>query len=435
MELLFISLFLGICAIGVFRAPWAFALVLLMFPVEQVIQASCPTFRVSALGPSGINFAVAFTALFASARMSLRDQKFANWMNLTMIATLALYAWSIITLTWSPGAEQGFSDVIAQFPYLLLIIVISPLLIKNTDDLNEALQASLWIGLLSGIIILAGSDFTTFNNSRIGFEINGKNSNPLALGELGGTLLIIGATLRKSIITGIGIYLRFAAVIIGFIIALKSGSRGQFFIAAIVSVTFIPISAPVRNLFGFLATTVLVGIVLLIASYLLSTQLEGYAAKRFSTEDLLYGNSSASSRLVNVYALFTACMRSPVSIGIGLGYNAFSTLPEGAIDQYSHNLFADAIFELGLPGALFMSTIVWTGCRSTYQLLSMYRTEPVKRCVIATMGALIASQILLISKQGSLWGTPVFFPMMIVMMRIWLNIKDSEPEQSDAVEA
>ena len=45
MELLFILAFVGLCVISAFRPPWAFALVLLMYPLEQVMQAHCPALR------------------------------------------------------------------------------------------------------------------------------------------------------------------------------------------------------------------------------------------------------------------------------------------------------------------------------------------------------------------------------------------------------
>lgn len=421
MELPFILAFVSICAIGSFRPPWAFALVLLMFPLEQAMQAHCPTLRGSGLGSQLVNYAVALTSIFACVRVVFKGSGFAHWINTVLVATIALYAWSVITLLWSPGRATGFEIIGSQWPYFSLIIVLAPLLISNVEELGTSLRATLWIGLPLGIIFLVSPEFTSVYG-RIGFDVGiGNRSNSLAIGELGGTLLLIGATLRKGVLPVAGTIIRIAAVIVGAMVAIKAGSRGQFFIAVFVAVAFIPVSAPLRNFLAFISALIGIGVVLVAASVLLSTELEGFAAKRFSSEAMLYGDSSVLGRASNLYVLAVAYLQSPAAIFMGLGYNAFSTLPEGLGQPYSHILFADSLFELGIPGAILMSLIIWIGCRSMYQLLTSHADNPLERAVLATASALLVSQILLVNKQGALWGTPILFPLLAVMLRIKLN--------------
>ena len=433
MELPFIVAFVGICAISAFRRPWAFALVLLMFPMEQVMQAHCPALR-SGVAAQAVNYGVALSSLFACARMTLRGGGLVNWMNTVMLATIGLYLWSIITLLWSPGRTEGLETIGTQWPYFFLIILVSPLLIRDINDTGAALRAFLWIGLPLGFVIAFSPEFAS-KYGRIGFEIGmGYRSNPLAIGELGGGLLVIGATLRKGVIPVAGTIVRIVAVILGAMVAIKAGSRGQFFIAIVVAIVFIPVSAPLRNPVAFVSSVVGIGVVLAAASVLLSSELDGFAAKRFSSDEMLYGESSVSGRLSNFFILAEAYLRSPTAIFVGLGYSTFTTLPGGMGEPYSHVLFADALFELGIPGAVLMSTIIWVGCRSSYQLLKQSVDDPLRRAVLATVGALLAYQILLVNKQGSLWGTPILFPLLTIMLRVYLNEQTAHPEQSNAIE-
>lgn len=431
MEFIITITFLIVCIISVFRPPWAFALVMLIFPLKQVIQALCPIVISKTMGPESVNYIVGITVVFACARITFyKNSPFANWMNYAMVATIALFAWSVISISWSPGIKDGLVLFGDRWPYFLLIIILSPLLINDIQDLNTSLRVSLYVGLLLALAFIFSSEFTSVYG-RIALDLgSGYRSNSLSIGELGGTLLIFGATLRKGALPGIGIAFRLVAAVLGALLAIKAGTRGQFLAAVLVSIIFIPISAPVRNILNFVATIFTIGFVLVIASYLVSTQLEGFAAKRFSIEQILGGDSSAESRFTNLYVLFTAYLSNPISIFIGLGYNAFSALPGAAGQPYSHILFADAVCELGIPGVIFMLIAVGLGCRSTYQLINVHSQEPIKRCVLATFGALIASQILLVNKQGALWGTPILFPLLIIMVRVWLNEANTEIEES-----
>jgi hypothetical protein len=154
------------------------------------------------------------------------------------------------------------------------------------------------------------------------------------------------------------------------------------------------------------------------AIYLGST-LEGFAARRFSLEEMLYGSSSAVSRASNLVVLVRAWGSDPFAIFMGLGYNAFSTLSEGLGDPYSHILVADALCELGFPGAVLLGTAVVTGCRSAFWLTRASLDQPSSRAGIASAVALLAYQVLLVNKQGALWEVATLFPLLIIMTRLW----------------
>jgi hypothetical protein len=416
---LFIAGFIALCFTGLFRRTWALALVLLMHPLEQVMQAHVDVLRSSSLGAKAVNISIGVVVLGALLRMFLSmPGALRGWLNSTSVSVVLLFVWSIVTLAWSPGRDSGFGIVLSQFPYFLLMAVASPMLIQVPEDVVRAMAVALSVGVFLALIAVASPEFSSYQG-RLSFEFGaGVRSNTLAIGELGGTVLILAACMRRGLPVGLGTLLRMLGVVLGILLALKSGARGQFFIAVAVAITFVPVAAPVRSIVGFIGAAIGIGVVAFMAIYLGST-LEGFAARRFSLEEMLYGSSSAVSRASNLVVLVRAWGSDPFAIFMGLGYNAFSTLSEGLGDPYSHILFADALCELGFPGAVLLGTAVVTGCRSAFWLTRASLDQPSSRAGIASAVALLAYQVLLVNKQGALWEVATLFPLLIIMTRLW----------------
>ena len=170
----------------------------------------------------------------------------------------------------------------------------------------------------------------------------------------------------------------------------------------------------------------------LVASFLLDTLLSGFAAKRFSVEEMLYGTSSSSERMENVLSLGRAWAQSPTAWIFGLGYYAFNGLFADAGSIYSHVLFADVIFEMGLPGVAFMSCFVYLTVRDSFRLYRLAAEFPLERAACTALIALFAYQLLLVNKQGNLWGSMVFFLMGIVISRL-VATWDEEADAANGV--
>ena len=150
----------------------------------------------------------------------------------------------------------------------------------------------------------------------------------------------------------------------------------------------------------------------------MDTLLSGFAAKRFSSDELIYGSSSSSTRVENVLALGQAWVQSPVAWVLGLGFYAFNGLFADAGNIYSHVLFADVIFELGLPGVALMSGFLYFVIRDAFRLYNVASSAPLTRAACAVLIALFAYQLLLVNKQGNLWGSMYFFLMGILISRL-----------------
>jgi hypothetical protein len=433
MEIVSLVAFAILCVYASMRPPVAFALVLLMFPIEMVLQSTSSFLRTPGIGLQLVNIAIGMTALLAVLSSSFRTVGFMrSFISPSSMISFGLLAWGATTLLWSPGRQAGIEATVDQLPYLGVILVLGPLLVPRVDVLVSSLSAALVIATALCLIVLINPEFVV-KSGRLGFEFGGGLfSNPLALGELGGLALLLGSLIRRSTLGALAVPLRVAAILAGTAVAIQSGSRGQFFYALIVAVPFVPFAAPVKSARNLILALVAVVFVGLVASFLLDTLLSGFAAKRFSVEEMLYGTSSSSERMENVLSLGRAWAQSPTAWIFGLGYYAFNGLFADAGSIYSHVLFADVIFEMGLPGVAFMSCFVYLTVRDSFRLYRLAAEFPLERAACTALIALFAYQLLLVNKQGNLWGSMVFFLMGIVISRL-VATWDEEADAANGV--
>jgi hypothetical protein len=419
MEIVVLLAFATICLYACTRPAVAFALVILMFPMEIVLQSTSSVLRTPGIGIKMVNISIGIAALLAALGSSFRTPGFMRaFLTPTSVMAYGLLAWGAVTLLWSPGREAGLEAVQGQFPYFVVILLIGPLLVRRVDVLVSSISATLMITTALCAIVLVNPEFLV-KDGRLGFDLGaGVRSNPLALGELGGLAILLGALLRRSPLGALAVPLRVAAVLAGTAVAIQAGSRGQFFYALIVAVPFLPLAAPVKSARNLILALVAVVFVVLASSFLLDTLLSGFAAKRFSLDEVLYGTSSSSTRIENVLALGRVWAQSPIAWIFGLGYYAFNGLFADAGNIYSHVLFADVIFEMGLPGVAFMSWFVYLTVRDSFRLYWLAAEFPLERAACTVVIALFAYQLLLVNKQGSLWGSMYFFLIGILISRL-----------------
>jgi O-antigen ligase len=222
---------------------------------------------------------------------------------------------------------------------------------------------------------------------------------------------------------------RIAALLLGTALAIRSGSRGQFLYAMAIAMAFYPLAAPVRNPRVLVATVLGIAIIAIAASQLMDLLLDDpFEAKRFTFEEMAYGKSSASGRVTNVITLYKEWLSKPTAPIVGLGYGAFAYFSESAGEPYSHVLFADAVFELGLPGAAFMIVFVWTSTGAAIAVIRSSKDAPAQRAIAAMLVAWYTYELLLVNKQGALWGVASFFPAGVVMARLMTRDQAEEPD-------
>ncbi len=422
MELLIVSLFAISCLYGVTRPYWAFAMIVVLFPIEQLLQAGAPILKSGAFGNAAVNYLVGLVGLGAALVTFLRrDRSFAGLANGVSVTVLLTLLWATTSLIWSLDRPGGLDMTLSNWPYFFLRIVIGSYLIASLDDLNKAIKSVLIMGTVVAVLILINPAFSV-QWGRLGVIEGGKMStNPLALGELGGTLFLFATVFRQQRSSAWMSTIRLAAAVIGLLIAVQSGARGQLFLTVFTAAVFYPFAAPLRNAsstgLSIIGVVAIVGLALLISNFVL----EGVAAKRFSSEELLYGQSSFSQRWGNVQLLADAWLSRPESMLLGLGYFSFNALSGG--EAYSHVVVADFIFELGLPGAVLLVCFVIATFGSCMRLVHFAKLSTLARPSIMVLVAYVSFLVLLSNKQGDLWGSTGLFMSASLVARLAFRLQ------------
>ncbi len=411
------------CLMAVLRPGWGLALVMSMFTLEQALQASSPIFlRFLSLA----NVLVALSVGFGVSRSLLQQNRpFLGYASAVWIGVITLHLWACATLLWTPAYVAALSLTTSNIPYLILFIVFAPLLVDGIDSIESFLRAYLLLGSAVVVVILINPNFT-FKLGRLGVDLSALvRSNPLAMGELGGSLMLVAVLFRIGVRSAYLTLLRFAAFFLGAILALQSGSRGQSLFAVVLALVFYPLSTKIKNIMGFVWTAI--GAVVLIPVVLiLAGQLLGSSEIRRWDADVLAGGTEI--RVANAMDLISAFLRYPPAWVAGLGSNAFSAYTAASHEPYSHFLFLDIVTELGIPMFVMfcaMSLIVW---RDSRWLFNRFAEDPVPRASLSVLFALLGYQILLVNKQGYLWAASTFFLLMVVLTRIRQRTEAADTE-------
>jgi len=416
---IFIVCLLVLAVLAWGRPPLAAALVLLLFPIKIIGQSSGEWLRSASLGTVFVNIVIALIATIAAfGQFRRKSSPLTGMMNAVWVSCMMLFGWSVCTLAWSPALEEGTQTVISQWPYLMIAVVIGPVLIADAEDLAEMWLWLQLIGIACCNYMAASPDFS-MRHGRLGFDLTSDRLgrvNALAVGEVGGITLISGILARPASYSQVTLLIRLTAVVTGALVAILSGSRGQAVFAVVVAVILFPYTAPMRNLRTYIVAALAVGTAALTAWIVMTSVLNTWEANRFSVDSLVYGASSSSSRLASVADLATAWANSPSAWIIGLGYYAYHGLQPTEI--YSHVLFADAIFELGVIGFTLLLITLFGATASAVRLLRDTRDEPAQRACYAFLIALACYYTLIVNKQGYLWGSMWFFFLLILVRRV-----------------
>ena len=396
-------------------------LLLLFFPLEQVVQSASDFFRNSATGLRAANYAVGMVTIISAAMAIAREpDRIAGTRTSGQILVWFLYLWTIASCVWSPGAELAIDSLSGTWPYLILFLVVAPLLIRDLSELATTFRWGLVACILLSLVMLLSPEFSQ-RGGRLGLSIDSSalkaRSNPLAIGELGG-LCILLAALAGGGGRNLGLtLLRLAAVGTGTMLTVLSGSRGQLIFAIIAVAIGIPISRPLKSTRNYLLVIGGMAVIIPLILYVASIVAEGGSAdmaKRWGTES---SQSGSAVRAANMVFLLDSFVRSPLHWFQGLGYYAFgATNPYG--EPYTHVLFADMLGEEGFVGATLMISILVACTRSMAGLYRKTAGQPEYRRTLGVLATLIIYQVLLANKQGNIGGSFALFLLFILPCRL-----------------
>jgi hypothetical protein len=417
MQFAVLTLFLLLCLFSLTRPANAFLLMVVFFAVEVSLQASVDIFRSY---PWLANILVGLMMLIATLRAVFTVQRpFLGYFTPTLWLVLTLFAWSLVTLMWTPATPDrhntGYSIISEAWPYFMLVVLLMPLLIEGIDDLHRVFT---WLLLVGGVIvvtILVNPEFTV-KLGRIGISLDSKTrTSPLAIGQMGGTLAIVGALYLPQRATRTSLVIRVSAFLLGCLLALYSGSRGQVIFSAMVIAMFLPLARRIRNVGAFLGTVTGIGILVLLG-YIAFGLVSGEAdIDRWASGKLMDASDVRAGNILDLVRVFSV---TPTAWVVGLGFNAFSAVCNDMGQGYSHCTFIDVLCELGIPAFGVLMAILWTVYESGRRLFARFREDPIDRAAVATLLAMVVYQILIANKEGNLWASVNLFMYCIVIARL-----------------
>jgi len=413
IQLLTIGLFIILCLAGIKSPTWALILATTMFAFEQALQASSSLFLSN---PALANEITGVICLIMATRLVMRDRtKLNGVISIIYVCTLIIYFWSAISLAWSPARDVASEIILKGIPYLILFIFIAPILIVKIDLLDSFFTIYLYVGTLICILLILNPELTYYNN-RISLDLGvGTRTNVLALGGIGGEIIILAALIRIGHPQWLLNITRIVAIPSGAILALQSGSRGQILFSIILSVLFYPVSKKINNLMSFVATIAsiifFIPIIYLITGLFLS---EGILS-RWDSGNL---DEGVGVRILNILELFNVWVQSPISWFLGLGFNAFSSvIPDGSRQGYSHNMTIDILTELGLLIFVVYLIMLYNCFVCSVWLFKKYQYFPKIRMSISIVIVMMLYNLLIANKQNNLWGNQLFFFYSILLFR------------------
>ena len=400
------------------RPHWAFVLLMVMFPLKQLLQVYVP---LVGNHPTIVNYAIGSMVLIAVAvRYMRREQVASAYFNPVTVMVLALYAMWIVGIFYSPSRELYLERFWTDLTYQVLLIVFMPLLVLDIFEFRRALYGLMIVGAILCLLVMFNPRSSYWAGRLyldLGMLSTGRDKGSvLATASMGAMVALVAALIRPVRASLPVNVLRVGAFLIGMGMAIGSGSRGQVLAAGVTGIIFYPVSRRLANPKQFVL--LVIGFLSLVAGLYVSFKLFiGYQnEERWNPFQML---ADTTMRLDMAFHLFNHYVSSPAHwlFGLGTGYYASISLDSSAGRDYVHNIAAEVLCEHGLVGGfLFVLMMILLG-KYMFRLWNMYRGDPSMRSVVALLAALGFFSLLESLKQGSM-QYPAPFYWWVIMAKL-----------------
>jgi O-Antigen ligase len=396
------------------RPHWVFVLVLMMFPLEQLLQVYLP---ILTQFHSVVNYGTGFMALFAvGTRMAKREQMLSGFYNRTTVFTLLLYLLWFIGIFYSPAQYWLVEQIGFDLAYQVLLLVLLPILVLDMYEFRRAMTGLMVLGSILAVLVMA-NPHSAYYSGRLVLDLGmvgggvSNTGNPLALAELGGTIALIAALMRPARIGPFTTLIRVCAFIAGMGLAIGSGSRGQVLAAGCAGVAVYPLARKMANPKQFVLMAC--GFAVLVTGIMLAFRLfiGAQNAERWSVFGMM---RDTTLRLDMVWQLLDAYIAAPGRWVFGLGTNAYAEMSFDLTTKYVHNIAAEMLCEHGIVGALLFVFITFFTIKAAWRLWMMHREDLSMRSVVAVLLAISLYSLLQALKQGSMSYPAPFFWWLIL---------------------
>ena len=406
---------MGLAVWSLARPAVAFALVFFMFALDQWATATASRYLPSTeftnyLVAGLIGLAALNLFVFGGARRIFNGPAFS--------LVFALYLYAFISVSWSPAGDKALEIWQSNYPYLVLFLGISIIIIQNVEDAEEFLKAI----LIFGLPFLFMLNFILEWQLR-SFVYDGKVVRlPLTLGQFGGYVLITAALLNMK--GALWIALRILCVALGILLIIKTGSRGQLF-AAVLCVGMLLVLGERRLSFKQVAMSFVVGLVFVVSTYFVAIQIISSdptlsaGQERWSPAGM-GGDTEFRSQMIT--RLIDAWQASPETMLVGLGNSAgydpriTDCIKDGGC--YPHNVPVEILTEEGIFGFIIYLLLIIIVLLKVFILLSSPVEKSSDRNVIKCIIAFAFFEFMLSMKQGSLLANWPFFLLLLLLDRL-----------------
>jgi hypothetical protein len=413
---------IGVMVMGAISRPtWALALLLIQYPLEQLVQSYVAYFVAHNELFNVIVGLLGITSL--GIKTLTRPDSLRSALNSVSALTFLYYLLASVSVAWSPTQQTAMEILRPGIAYFVMFVVISPLLVERLEGVREFLIVTLVMSAITALLILT-SPAGYFVRGRFALRLGGiglTDSNPLALSDLGAFLVLTAATLNLAGRGGLLLAARIIGGVLGTGLLIAASSRGQVVFAGLVALVFYPISVQVKNIGQFILRAVgllMLVAVILVGARLFSKQAEG-TEKRWDAAEL---SDASEVRFQNMKVLLQEWVRKPQVWPLGFGTGGFTAFEKTSHEPYVHNMIVEALGEFGLLGlVVFLGVLVGTGT-SAVRLMRMCWYDPDARAVAASLVAYNFFQFLVSNKQGNVWVSTQMFTLFLVMVRVERNL-------------
>lgn len=400
--------------VGLVAALWkhpavALAGVLCMFGLEQWGQATHPFF---AQHQTFTNYLVGGVLLLAlSVKFIKRDAALANYPPVGWLV-LSFFLYAFASTIWAPHPDVSLNIWMSRSPYVLTIIVLTPLVISSTRDLQIALKALVVVGTFLTVLLLV---FVSWESRAIVTE--GGYGNPLAVSEMAGMVALVTILGNPWDSSKSWQIIRWAGATLCLFLVVRSGSRGQ--LIGLIALT--ALCWPIARRMTSFKQLFLWGVTILFLTGITTWALQQfwgqhnayYAGGNRWSEKAMEG--AMAGRFEQAFYLTRIWFQSPDTVFFGLGNSA--SFDRRILGIYPHFVPLEVLTEEGLLGFGLYLMILYSTLRNAFRCFKKIDGDPKELRALGALISLFLFTLILSFKQGSLLLNLEMFMFAIILGR------------------
>lgn len=408
-----LAVFAGCLAMLVGGVLWrpaiGIAALLVMFGLEQ-----WGTSQIEAIAraPLLTNIVIAAIVMLAAVVHMLRHPiRLPFTQPIPMLAT-TLYVYAAFSLIWSLEPQLGWSEILVKAPYLMLVCLVVPILVRRHEDVGLALLTVVVVGtiLLIPMAFAVPWDDRTLRSTVFPGE---KTGSSLGLAQFCGYVIVAAALMApRSVLFRAA---SAAIVVLALAVMIRTGTRGQLGATLLCAALFLPVAHGYTASWRSLVSVAAAGALgLLVVTLYGDVIFVGDYSWRWQSASL---TEDAGGRLEMILQALSAWVSTPIAILLGLGFASVRS-PQILNDFYTHNVPVEVLVELGAVGFTIFAFAMVRSARTVFAAIrsvSRDRRADMRNRVIATLAALCVLEILVSLKQGTLYSNFFLFLFPVVL--------------------